>query len=105
MRMHRNPRSDEIKSTGEQSSKSRALRGHVCCFLPPSRNVAFGVKTFSFFSSPEDNASVCHSEVPIDPFGRMLESSYSSPRAFVNTEGRWLHTAAESSPEFGIFAH
>lgn len=74
-------------------------------FLPPSRNLAFGVKTFSFFSSPEDNASVCHSEVPIDPFGRMLESSYSSPRAFVNTEGRWLHTAAESSPEFGIFAH
>lgn len=31
MRTHRNPRSDEIKSTGEQSSKSRARRGHVCC--------------------------------------------------------------------------
>lgn len=75
-------------------------------FLPPSRDLSFVVKTFSFCRPLEDNASARCLEVPVDPCGRMLETSSSpSPRAFVNTEDRLLHTAAESKPEFGVFAH
>lgn len=47
-------------------------------FLPPSRNLSFGVNILSFFKSLEDNASAHPSDVPVDPSGRTLESSYSS---------------------------
>lgn len=64
-------------------------------FLQPSRNLSFGVNTFSFLRSLEDNISALHSEVPVDPFGRMLESSYSSSLcAFLNSEERLLHISS-----------
>lgn len=66
-------------------------------FLPPSRNLSFGVNIFSFFKSLEDNASAQCSEVPVDPFGRMLESSYFSVvYAFLNAEERPPHMPGES---------
>lgn len=56
-KMHRSIGLDKKPSIGKQSSKSRALRGHMyVLFLLPSRNLSFGVKTSSFLRSLEDNA-------------------------------------------------
>lgn len=49
------------------------------CAVPSTfQKSVFCIKIFSFLRSLEDNASAHHLEVPVDPFGRMLESSYSS---------------------------